>query len=241
MVQIPSSGDLKLTDPLLVAAAEILSDQPFSDVAVEAVALRAHVDVADALRRYPSSGYLARGIYEEVLAAIPAQLVELESAGANLHDRLCQLVITELQMLAPYKGFVARSIIELFNPVSLQLLLELPTMQRLIAYVADQIKVERRAGRVGPWVSPNLAAAAFGALHAQIVTYWLVADTSDSSTRTLSFLDRSIGVFVTALESPLRLLGLDSPPPRPNYQTRPVAGSASHAPASIKTKKKKAS
>jgi hypothetical protein len=238
--------DLHLKDPLLIAAAEILSKHAFADVAVEAAAQRAGVDVAEALRRYPSTPYLARGIYGEVLDAIPGQLVELEAAGADLHDRLCALVVTEIQMLAPYKGFVGHSIRELLNPLSHQILLDLPLMQRLLAYVNDQIRGERSAGRLGAWVSPNVAAAAFGVLHAQIITYWLVVDTTHASTKTLAFLDRSIGIYVAALQSPLRFLGVSAsvavsrPVTRPAYQTRPIAGSA-HEPGPVKTKKKRAS
>ncbi len=227
----PNQGQLELDDPLLVAAAILFNQRDFHEVTVEEAANRAGVDIEEARRRYPSAAYLARGIYEAVLDKVPQHVAAQGSTG-TLHDKLCAIVITEIQMLQPYTAFVKRSILEFLNPTSIQLLLQLPTMQRLLAHVSEQIAVARRTGMAGPWVIPNVAAMTFGVLHAKIITYWLTFDTSANATKTLAMLDRDIGMFVKLLQNPLGFLNLGSlsAPPAPvtfNYKTSPTSGSAS--------------
>lgn len=227
----PSPKPLELEDPLLIAAAILFNQCPFHEVTVEEAARRAGVNVEDARRRFPSGAYLARGIYEAVLDKIP-EYVAAQGATGTLHDNLCAIVIAEMQMLQPYTGFVKRSILEFLNPTSIQLLLQVPTMQRLLSHVSEQIAVARRTGMVGPWVIPNVAAMTFGVLHAKLITYWLTFDTTSTGSKTLAMVDRDIGQFVKLLQNPLGFLnlGVFSTAPAPvtyNYKTAPTAGSAS--------------
>lgn len=227
----PSPKPLELEDPLLVAAAMLFNQRQFHEVTVEEAARRAGVNVEEARRRYPSAAYLARGIYEAVLDKIPEHVAAQGPTG-TLHDNLCAIVIAEMQLLQPYTTFVKRSILEFLNPTSIQLLLQVPTMQRLLSHVSEQIAVARRTGMVGPWVIPNVAAMMFGALHAKLITYWLTFDTTSTGSKTLAMLDRDIGKFVKLLQNPLGCLnlGVFSAAPAPvtyNYKTAPTAGSAS--------------
>lgn len=227
----PSPKPIELEDPLLIAAAMLFNQRPFHEVTVEEAAIRAGVSVEEARRRFPSGAYLARGIYEAVLDKIP-EYVAAQGATGTLHDNLCAIVIAEMQMLQPYTAFVKRSILEFLNPTSIQLLLQVPTMQRLLSHVSEQIAVARRTGMVGPWVIPNVAAMMFGALHAKIITYWLTFDTDPGCGKTLSMANSDIRIFVKLLENPLGWLnlGVFSAAPAPvtyNYKTAPTAGSAS--------------
>ena len=227
----PSPKPLELEDPLLVAAAMLFNQRQFHEVTVEEAARRAGVNVDDARRRYPSAAYLARGIYEEVLDKIP-EYVAAQGATGTLHDNLCAIVIAEMQMLQPYTAFVRRSILEFLNPTSVQLLLQTPTIQRLLAHVSEQIAVARRTGMVGSWVIPNVAATMFGVLHAKLITYWLTFDTTSTGSKTLAMVDSDIRIFVQLLQNPLGFLnlGVFTTTPEPvtyNYKTAPTAGSAS--------------
>ena len=188
----------RLGDPLLDAAAESFDAQGWTGTTVERVAAIAKVPVAKALERFPSREHLAVGIFEQILARLPDEMTDEVMQDATLDTRLYFMLAHELRLLEPHKAFVTRAIADSFNPLSQTGLLQLPTVQRYIGLVSEQILSARARGEINSLVIPSVAAWNFWLLRAQVVGFWLL-DSSDGSERTHAQADAWVRLFARTL------------------------------------------
>lgn len=187
-----------LGDPVLDAAVLYFGTHGLRSTALDDIASSGELDVREMRRRYPSSRYLALGIFERMLDLLQEQLQEQLERGATLTERLQGLFERELQLLEPCKALVQSWLMDSANPFSPSALLQGPLAFRYATQIRYTIELARRRGEVSPWTLSAVAAGAFVALRRSLVLGWLV-DNSAPATRTLTVARAEIAAFVRLL------------------------------------------
>ncbi len=199
------TGQFQDTD-VLAAAMRTYESVGWRRVTVEQVAVEAGLPPADVIRRFPSREHLGVAMFQQVLDRLPDEFADEVQPDLPLTDKLYFLLAHELRSLEPNKGFVGRTLLDLFNPLSPTARLQMPLAQQYMTLTTDLIRQSRSRGEISSFTLPWSASWGFWLLRAQVIAYWL-ADTSENSERTHAEAADWVDGFVRTLTS---LRGLQS-------------------------------
>ena len=187
---------------IVAAALGLFQARGFDRTTTKQIAARAKVAEGTVFNYFPTKEDIALHFFEEeVDHAIAAVRDDLRLRKAPLEEKLFKLVHSQLEFLAPYERFIGAALLHALNPASHLGAFSHRAQQlrhRYLAFVAELIEDSspRRKNDALSWLVPE----AFWIYYLGVLLFWLY-DTSKDKQHTLAFLDRSLNVGVSFLQT----------------------------------------
>lgn len=180
--QTPTSDPLS-DDRLVDAALAVIDDEGWPGTTLEAVAARLAVPAARVLARVPTRPELLRLIFRTIDQRMLADVTAADEMEPH-RDRLFDLVMRRLEVLAPHKRAVESLMRDTWRDPAVSVIL-LCELRRSYGLTLEAAGISTR----GPW--GELRAQVFGALYARVLKTWRDDETADLS-HTMKALDKSL-------------------------------------------------
>ena len=191
-----------IRDRIVKAALTLFQTKGFDTTTTKAIARRAGIAEGTVFNYFRTKEDIALFFFEEeVDHAIAAVRNDPRLRKAPLEEKLFKLVHSQLEFLAPYERFIGAALLHALNPASHLGAFSHRAQQlrhRYLAFVAELIEDSspRRKNDALSWLVPE----AFWIYYLGVLLFWLY-DTSKDKQHTLAFLDRSLNVGVSFLQT----------------------------------------
>ena len=191
-----------IRDRIVKAALTLFQTKGFDTTTTKAIARRAGIAEGTVFNYFRTKEDIALFFFEEeVDHAIAAVRDDPHLRKAPLEEKLFKLVHSQLEFLAPYERFIGAALLHALNPASHLGAFSHRAQQlrhRYLAFVAELIEDSspRRKNDAFSWLVPE----AFWIYYLGVLLFWLY-DTSKDKQHTLAFLDRSLNVGVSFLQT----------------------------------------
>jgi AcrR family transcriptional regulator len=191
-----------IRDRIVKAALTLFQTKGFDTTTTKAIARRAGIAEGTVFNYFRTKEDIALFFFEEeVDHAIAAVRDDPRLRKAPLEEKLFKLVHSQLEFLAPYERFIGAALLHALNPASHLGAFSHRAQQlrhRYLAFVAELIEDSspRRKNDAFSWLVPE----AFWIYYLGVLLFWLY-DTSKDKQHTLAFLDRSLNVGVSFLQT----------------------------------------
>jgi len=191
-----------IRDRIVKAALTLFQTKGFDTTTTKAIARRAGIAEGTVFNYFRTKEDIALFFFEEeVDHAIAAVRDDPHLRKAPLEEKLFKLVHSQLEFLAPYERFIGAALLHALNPASHLGAFSHRAQQlrhRYLAFVAELIEDSspKRKNDAFSWLVPE----AFWIYYLGVLLFWLY-DTSKDKQHTLAFLDRSLNVGVSFLQT----------------------------------------
>ena len=191
-----------IRDRIVKAALTLFQTKGFDTTTTKAIARRAGIAEGTVFNYFRTKEDIALFFFEEeVDHAIASVRDDPRLRKAPLEEKLFKLVHSQLEFLAPYERFIGAALLHALNPASHLGAFSHRAQQlrhRYLAFVAELIEDSspKRNNDAFSWLVPE----AFWIYYLGVLLFWLY-DTSKDKEHTLAFLDRSLNVGVSFLQT----------------------------------------
>lgn len=191
-----------IRDRIVKAALTLFQTKGFDTTTTKAIARRAGIAEGTVFNYFRTKEDIALFFFEEeVDHAIASVRDDPRLRKAPLEEKLFKLVHSQLEFLAPYERFIGAALLHALNPASHLGAFSHRAQQlrhRYLAFVSELIEDSspKRKNDAFSWLVPE----AFWIYYLGVLLFWLY-DTSKDKQHTLAFLDRSLNVGVSFLQT----------------------------------------
>ena len=191
-----------IRDRIVKSALSLFQTKGFDTTTTKAIARKAGIAEGTVFNYFRTKEDIALFFFEEeVDHAIAAVRDDPRLKKAPLEEKLFTLVHNQLEFLAPYERFIGAALLHALNPASHLGVFSHRAQQlrhRYLAFVAELVEDSSPKRTKDPlsWLVPE----AFWIYYLGVLLFWLY-DTSEDKQHTLAFLDRSLHIGVSFLNS----------------------------------------